>query len=106
MRVEDFSSPQIAIAAQVREHFDVALVFSTKYQPAHPLFEDWEAWQQVKQKFFGYHRDLSPEDIAQKLGGRLVYNKERNGQWIALIEVNRERHAENVPRPPAAGSTK
>ena len=68
VRIEDFSSPQISLATMVRDHFDVALVFSTKYQPPHPLFEDWEAWQRVKGKFFGYHRDLTPEDIAQQLG--------------------------------------
>ncbi len=89
VRVEDFSDPQIALAAKVRNRFDVALVFSTKYQPAHPLLEDWEAWQRIKQKFFGYHRDLSPEDSARQLAGQIVYHKELNGQWIALIEINR-----------------
>jgi hypothetical protein len=67
----------------------VALVFSTKYQPPHPLFENWDAWQRVKEKFFGYHRDLLPEDIAQRLGGRIAFHKERNGQWIAVIAVAR-----------------
>jgi len=86
IRVEDFSSPQIDLAAKVRGHFDVALVFSTKYQPDHPLFGNWQAWQQIKEKFFGYHRDLSPEDIAHQLGGTIVYSKSVNGQWIAVIQ--------------------
>jgi len=89
VRLEDFSVPQIDLAAQARNRFDVALVFSTKYQPPHPLFENWDAWQHVKEKFFGYHRDLLPEDIAQRIGGRIAYHREINGQWIAVVAVER-----------------
>jgi len=91
VRVEDFSVSQIDVAARARDHFDVALVFSTKYQPPHALFgiENWDAWQRIKEKFFGYHRDLLPEDIAQRLGGTIAYHKEMNGQWIAVIAVER-----------------
>jgi hypothetical protein len=89
LRIEDFSVPQIDLAARARDRFDVALVFSTKYQPEHALFENWDAWQRVKEKFFGYHRDLLPEDIAQRFGGKIAFHKERNGQWIAVIAVAR-----------------
>jgi hypothetical protein len=89
VRIEDFSASQIDAAAKARDHFDVALVFSTKYQPPHPLLENWEAWQRIKEKFFGYHRDLLPEEIAQRLGGTIAYSKEQNGQWIAVIAVER-----------------
>jgi hypothetical protein len=87
--IEDFSASQIDVAARARDQFDVALVFSTKYQPPHVLFENWDAWQRIKEKFFGYHRDLAPEDIAQRLGGTIAYRKERNGQWIAVIAAER-----------------
>jgi hypothetical protein len=89
LRVEDFSASQIDVAARARDRFDVALVFSTKYQPPHALFENWDAWQRIKEKFFGYHRDLRPEDIARRLGGTIVHHKEMNGQWIAVIAVER-----------------
>jgi hypothetical protein len=87
VRVEDFSAPQIDVAAAVRGQFDVALVFSTKYQPPHPLFENWEAWQRLKEKYFGYHRDLPPEDVARRLGGTIAYHKEEYGQWVAVIAM-------------------
>jgi hypothetical protein len=89
VRIEDFSVSHIDVAAAARDRFDVALVFSTKYQPPHPLLEGWDAWQRIKERFFGYHRDLPPEDIAQRLGGTIAYRKERNGQWIAVIAVGR-----------------
>jgi hypothetical protein len=91
VRIEDFSVSQIDLAARARDRFDVALVFSTKYQPPHPLLgiENWDAWRRIKEEFFGYHRDLLPEDIARRLGGTVVYRKERNGQWVAVIAVER-----------------
>jgi hypothetical protein len=98
LRVEDFSVSQIDLAARARDRFDVALVFSTKYQPPHVLFgiENWEGWQRIKEKFFGYHRDLLPEEIAQRLGGTITHHKEMNGQWIAVIAVEREQDAKGA----------
>jgi hypothetical protein len=89
VRIEDFSASQIGLAVHARDRFDVALVFSTKYQPSHPPLENWKAWQRIKEKFFGYHRDLLPEEIAQRLGGTIAYHKEQNGQWIAVIALER-----------------
>ena len=88
LRIEDFSAPQIDVAAAVRGHFDVALVFSTKYQPPHPLLENWDAWQRTKGRYFGYHRDLLPDNIAQRLGGTITYHQEKYGQWVAVIAMD------------------
>jgi hypothetical protein len=95
VRIENFSSVQIDTAAGARDHFDVALVFSTKYQLSHPLFDNWDWWRRIKEKFFGYHRDLLPEDIAQRVGGTITYHRELNGQWIAVISVE---HRRDTPR--------
>jgi hypothetical protein len=92
-RIEDFTSGQVAVATATSNQFDVALVFSTKYQPAHPLFEDWLPWRKLKEKYFGYHRDLAPEEIAQRIGGRVVFHKESDGQWVAVVAVEREENA-------------
>jgi hypothetical protein len=88
-RIEDFSNTQIDLAVRGRDHYDVMVAFSTKYQPPHPPFgiENWEAWQRIKEKFFGYHRDMVPEDIAQRVGGTIAYHKELNGQWVAVIAI-------------------
>jgi hypothetical protein len=89
LRLEDFSAPQIVAVADLRADFDMALVFSTKYEPPHPWFERWRKWQQWKTEFFGYHRDVTPDVAAQVLGGRLVYTEIRHGQWIGVIEMER-----------------
>ena len=92
VRIEDFTAPQVELATAARSQFDVALVFSTKYEPPHPLLEDWAAWQGIKEKFFGYHRDLLPDEIAQRLSGRILYHKKENGQWVAVIAFEEDKN--------------
>jgi len=87
VRIEDFSLEQVLSAADSRSHFEVALVFSTKYEPEHALADRWAKWNDLKRRFFGFHRDLPPEVAARILGGRVVFTEERKGQWIAVIEM-------------------
>ena len=87
VRIEDFSLDEVMSAADFRKNFDVALVFSTKYDPPHPLLQRWKAWEDLKSRFFGFHRDLPPAAAAQILGGHIVFTEERKGQWIAVIEM-------------------
>jgi hypothetical protein len=96
-RIEDFTVEHLTAASDLRSNFDVALVFSTKYQPPHPWFERWRAWQQWKTQFFGYHHDVPPAAAAQILGGRLVYNDIRHGQWVGVIEMEQVEEAQTVP---------
>ncbi len=90
VRIEDFSLEEILSAADFRSHFDVALVFSTKYDPGPTLLSRSQKWIDLKRRFFGFHRDLPPAAAAQILGGRVVYSDERKGQWVAVIEMNKE----------------
>jgi hypothetical protein len=90
VRIEDFSLDELLSAADFRSHFDVAMVFSTKYEPPHPLLERWKVWTDLKRKYFSYHRDLPPAAAAQILGGQIVFSEERKGQWIAVIEIQKE----------------
>ena len=90
VRIEDFSLEQVLSAADFRSHFEVALVFSTKYEPARPLLDRWARWTVLKRRFFGFHRDLPPAAAARILGGQIVFSEERKGQWIAVIEMEHE----------------
>jgi hypothetical protein len=89
-RLEDFSEAQIARAATEPEKYSAALVFSTKYDPVSPLFTLGPKSRALDERYFGLHRDLPPEAIALELGGTLVWKKEDQGQWIALIRFNRQ----------------
>jgi hypothetical protein len=89
VRIEDFSLEQVISAADFRQNFDLALVFSTKYEPTHPLLGHWSGWAELKHRFFGYERDLPAAAAAQILGGHIVYSEERKGQRIAVIEIEK-----------------
>jgi hypothetical protein len=103
VRIEDFSLEQVLSAAEFRGNYEVALVFSTKYEPQNSslllrVLSRWpklEAWQR---ELFNYHRDLPPGAIAQMLAGKIVFEDTKNGQWAAVIEMeNREiRDARNL----------
>jgi hypothetical protein len=88
VRIEDFSVEQVLSAADFRPHFEVALVFSTKYEPQRPWLERWRTWTELMRRFFGFHQDLPPGAAAQILGGHIVFSEERKGQWIAVIEMD------------------
>lgn len=98
VRIEDFTAAQIDVASAARKRIDVAFVFSTKYQPPHEFLTNWAAWQRMKERFFAYHRDLPPEEIAQRLGGRIVFRKAENGLWVAVIALDKEQDA-HLPLP-------
>jgi hypothetical protein len=88
VRIDDFSAEQLLSAADAPTRFDVALVFSTKYQP-HSIFDRWRLWQEWKTRYFDFHVDLAPEAAASILGGELIYVQRRRGQWIGIIAVQR-----------------
>lgn len=98
IRVEDFSVHEIITAAQAESLYDAAFLFSTKYEPAHPLLENWSWWQNVKMRYFGFHQDVPPEAVSKVLGGRIVLEEHRCGQWIAVIEIEKAEDAADPPR--------
>ena len=93
VRLENFTAEQLMSAADARSRYDVAFVFSTKYQPRRSIFDGWQRWQEWKARFFDYHRDLPPQAAAQILGGQVVYSEDRQGQWVGVIEIQRNYEA-------------
>jgi 4-amino-4-deoxy-L-arabinose transferase-like glycosyltransferase len=90
VKIEDFSAQQIGIAAQEPERYSAALVFSTKYDPPSSIFSLGARSEALDEQFFGLHHDLPPEMIAKDLGGTMVWRRDDNGMWIAVIRFNRQ----------------
>jgi hypothetical protein len=97
-RLEDFTGEQIARAAGEPEKFTAALVFSTKYDPPSPLFTLGAKSKALDEQYFGLHHDLPPEVIARQLGGTLIWKREDQGMWVALIRFDRQLEAAVEPR--------
>ncbi|HEX4283820.1 MAG TPA: glycosyltransferase [Terracidiphilus sp.] len=94
-RIEDFSELQIERAAAEPEKYSTALVFSTKYDPPSLPLSLGPRSEAVDEKYFGLHHDLSPEAIALRLHGSLVWQREDHGFWIGLIRFDRQIEAVN-----------
>ncbi len=100
--IEDFSLPRIEQAAHDRSAYDVAYVFSTKYEPrSQSGLLRW--WEKMQEGYFDYHRDLPPELIARALGGRIVWQQERNRQWAAVIALENAENAKQGGPPLVLG---
>lgn len=98
VQIDNFTVEQIMSAAELRDSFDLALVFSTKYEPTHSLFARWQLWQEWKARFFGFHRDVAPAAAAQLLGARVIYSETRQGQWIGIIQMEGVQEANAASR--------
>jgi len=94
VRIENFSLDEVLSAADFRSNvpsnYEVALIFSTKYEPGPAPWDHWRTWTRLKSRFFGFHRDLPPAAAAQILGGHIVFSEQRQGQWIAVIELEKK----------------
>jgi hypothetical protein len=93
LRIENFSLDEMLSAADFRANFsanyEVAMVFSTKYEPGPSWWDHWRTWTKLKSRYFGFHRDLPPEAAAEILAGHVVFKEGRPGQWVAVIEVEK-----------------
>jgi len=89
-RIDDFTQSQIARAAKEPEKYSSALVFSTKYDPESSFFSLGAKSRALDEQYFGLHHDMAPEEIAKQLGGTMLWKREEQGMWIALIKFDRQ----------------
>ena len=91
-RVENFSGAQMEVAAAAQGQYDWAYLFSTKYEPPRLLLHS-AFWERMQTRFFDYHTDVSPEVAARLIGGRIVFEQHRRGEWVALVQIERVENA-------------
>jgi 4-amino-4-deoxy-L-arabinose transferase-like glycosyltransferase len=85
LQLRDFTVEELFKARQVRSQYQVAYLFSTKYEAA-PLFRStW--WEKFNRRFFDYHRDVQPELAAEFLHGNIVFIARSRAEWVAIIEM-------------------
>ena len=89
VNVNDFTLASIQRAGESNANFTAALVFSTKYEPMQLPFSLGETNRALDARFFNEHQDLDPDAIARLLGGKVVWQGQRNGQWAAVLYFDR-----------------
>jgi 4-amino-4-deoxy-L-arabinose transferase-like glycosyltransferase len=105
--IDNFSYAQIKLAqSRATEEaggqpYTVALLFSTKYDPPGLLLQlEGRLGQQnrgLDERFFAFHQDLSAEAAARLLGGTIVWQQQRHGQWAAVVHFDRPQLARTEP---------
>lgn len=101
--VRDFDVEELFKARQMRAQYQVAYLFSTKYES-----EPWiksALWEKLNRQFFGYHRDVSPELAADFLRGKIVFLARSKGEWVAILEMEQPSRVAEV-RPGLMGPDK
>ena len=83
--IPNFTPEAVIRAKQERNRFQVAYLFSTKYEAA-TWFRS-AGWEKLNRRFFDYHTDLSPQAAAELLGGKVVYLEKSKAEWVEIIEM-------------------
>ena len=95
--IQNFAFDEIQKAAAEPGTYDTALVFSTKWQPPDNRLNLARGNEPTDTKYFDFHRDLSPAEIATLLHGDVVWQAHRKGEWAAVIHFPRIVEAQLAP---------
>jgi 4-amino-4-deoxy-L-arabinose transferase-like glycosyltransferase len=87
--LQNFAMDQIQKAAADPGSYDVALIFSTKWEPPANRINLGRQNESADTKYFDFHRDLSPAEVATLLHGDIVWQAHRKGEWAAVIHFPR-----------------
>jgi hypothetical protein len=87
--IQNFAMDQIQKAAADPGSYDVALIFSTKWEPPANQINLGRQNESADTKYFDFHRDLSPGQVAAMLHGDVVWQAQRRGEWAAVIHFPR-----------------
>ncbi len=87
--IQNFAIDQIQKAAADPGSYDLALIFSTKWEPPANRVNLGKRNESADTKYFDFHRDLSPAEVATLLHGDVVWQAHRKGEWAAVIHFPR-----------------
>ncbi len=87
--IDNFSIEQIEKAAGDPGAYDMALIFSTKWAPPANQVNLGKRNESNDRKYFDFHRDLSPQEVALLLHGDVVWQAKRKGEWAAVLHFPR-----------------
>ncbi len=85
VQIPDFTLEETLRARTLKSKYRVAYLFSTKYEGSGWFHSEF--WDRLNERYFDYHRDLSPESAAQLLGGKVVYLARNKAEWVEIIEM-------------------
>jgi hypothetical protein len=87
--IQNFAMEEVQKAAADPGTYDVAFIFSTKWEPPATQINLGRRNQSADTKYFDFHRDLSPAEVAALLHGDIVWQAHRKAEWAAVIHFPR-----------------
>ncbi len=91
--LDNFSADQIQKAATDPGAYDTALIFSTKWTPPGGALSLLHGSEHNDTRYFDFHRDLQPAEVAAALHGIIVWQARSHGEWVAIIRFARSNEA-------------
>ena len=89
----NFSIAEIEKAASEPDDYDLALLFSTKWNPPPGRLNLGHSNTPADARYFGFHQDVRPAQAAQILHGELVWQASNHGEWVAILRFPRTEDA-------------
>ncbi|MBZ5521231.1 MAG: glycosyltransferase family 39 protein [Acidobacteriia bacterium] len=89
--VENFTVEGIYKARQMRSRYQVAYLFSTKYNQPTWFLSRW--WEGLHRRYFDEHTDVDPETAANILEGKIVFVMRKKAEWVAVVEIESGRQS-------------
>lgn len=86
--IRNFSFDEVQKAASDPGQYDTALIFSTKIAP-HNWLSLGRSNQQPDAKYFDFHEDMHPNEVAAMLHGEVVWQQSQHGEWAAVLRFPR-----------------
>ena len=87
--IENFAIDQIQKAAANPGAYDTALIFSTKWEPPPNHLNLSRRNNPADAKYFDFHHDLHPEEVAALLHGEIIWQAHRKAEWAAVLRFPR-----------------
>lgn len=98
--LDNFTAAEVAKAAAAPGSYDTALVLTTRYtepRRAHWLQEHPDT---ARGRTFAVERELTPEEVARQLGGKIVFSRELHGECAAVLRFPRSYAVRLAPPAP------
>ncbi len=89
VEVKNFSRGEMERAAAERGSFDTAMVFSTKWVPGASSLDVARRNRAADARYFDFHEDMRPDEVARRLGGTVVWEAQRGGEWAGVVRFPR-----------------
>ena len=86
--LKNFSVEEMQKALADPGAYDVAMIFSTKWEPASGKVHLTQG-DGSDEKYFDFHHDLRPNEAARMLHGEVVWQGYRKGEWAAVLRFPR-----------------